>query len=128
MTLAFLCAFGWLAALPFCPAGPEVFIGYVEGEYVALAPIDVARIESIGVRRGDALKAGDPIARLERQDAEIALRNAEAALAQANADLANIQYGRRPEEIAATVLLLAGPDGAFYVGATLSPNGGDIMY
>jgi 3-oxoacyl-[acyl-carrier protein] reductase len=34
----------------------------------------------------------------------------------------------RPEEIAATALLLAGPHGAFYVGATLSPNGGDVMY
>jgi 3-oxoacyl-[acyl-carrier protein] reductase len=34
----------------------------------------------------------------------------------------------RPEEIAATALLLAGPEGGFYVGATLSPNGGDIMY
>ena len=28
----------------------------------------------------------------------------------------------RPEEIAATALLLAGPDGGFYVGATLSPE------
>jgi 3-oxoacyl-[acyl-carrier protein] reductase len=34
----------------------------------------------------------------------------------------------RPREIAATALLLAGPDGGFYVGATLSPNGGDVMY
>jgi 3-oxoacyl-[acyl-carrier protein] reductase len=34
----------------------------------------------------------------------------------------------RPEEIAATALLLAGPQGGFYVGATLSPNGGDVMY
>jgi 3-oxoacyl-[acyl-carrier protein] reductase len=34
----------------------------------------------------------------------------------------------RPEEIAATALLLAGPDGGFYVGACLSPNGGDVMY
>ena len=34
----------------------------------------------------------------------------------------------RPEEIAATALLLAGPQGGFYVGACLSPNGGDIMY
>jgi 3-oxoacyl-[acyl-carrier protein] reductase len=33
-----------------------------------------------------------------------------------------------PEEMAATVLLLAGPQGGFYVGATLSPNGGDVMY
>jgi 3-oxoacyl-[acyl-carrier protein] reductase len=34
----------------------------------------------------------------------------------------------RPEEIAATALLLASPEGGFYVGATLSPNGGDVMY
>jgi 3-oxoacyl-[acyl-carrier protein] reductase len=34
----------------------------------------------------------------------------------------------RPEEIAATALLLAGPEAGFYVGATLSPNGGDVMY
>lgn len=34
----------------------------------------------------------------------------------------------RPEEIAATAVLLAGPQGGFYVGACLSPNGGDVMY
>lgn len=34
----------------------------------------------------------------------------------------------RAEEMAATALLLAGPGGAFYCGATLSPNGGDVMH
>ncbi len=33
-----------------------------------------------------------------------------------------------PEDIAATILLLAGPGGAFYAGACLSPNGGDLMH
>jgi 3-oxoacyl-[acyl-carrier protein] reductase len=33
----------------------------------------------------------------------------------------------RPEEIAPTAVLLASTDGDFYVGQTLSPNGGDIM-
>jgi 3-oxoacyl-[acyl-carrier protein] reductase len=32
----------------------------------------------------------------------------------------------RPEEIAATVAFLAGDDAAFFVGATLSPNGGIV--
>jgi 3-oxoacyl-[acyl-carrier protein] reductase len=43
---------------------------------------------------------------------------------------ARLPIGRfgRPEEIAATALLLAGPDGGFYAGALLSPNGGDVMY
>jgi 3-oxoacyl-[acyl-carrier protein] reductase len=47
---------------------------------------------------------------------------------QAFIDALPIHRFGRPEEIAATALLLAGPDGAFYVGATLSPNGGDVMY
>jgi 3-oxoacyl-[acyl-carrier protein] reductase len=43
---------------------------------------------------------------------------------------ASLPAGRlgQPEEIAATALLLAGPGGTFYAGATLSPNGGDIMH
>ncbi|HET6307570.1 MAG TPA: 3-oxoacyl-ACP reductase family protein [Rhodopila sp.] len=44
--------------------------------------------------------------------------------------IAALPAGRfgRAEEIAATALLLAGPQGGFYVGATLSPNGGDVMH
>ncbi len=34
----------------------------------------------------------------------------------------------QPEEITATALLLAGPNGGFYVGACLSPYGGDVMH
>jgi HlyD family secretion protein len=45
--------------------------------------------------------AGQTIASVETTDAEIAVRNAEGGLAQAQAELANILYGRRPEEIAA---------------------------
>ncbi len=102
MIFAALCKYAWIAAVaPFCAPTTEAYVGYVEGEYVAVAPIDVARIDSQSVRRGDVLKAGETIARLETADAEIALRNAEAALAQAKADLANLQKGRRPEEIAA---------------------------
>ena len=43
---------------------------------------------------------------------------------------ASLPAGRlgRPEDIAATALLLAGPGGDFYIGACLSPNGGDVMH
>ncbi len=43
--------------------------------------------------------------------------------------MAELPIGRfaSPEEIAPTALLLASADGAFYVGQTLSPNGGDVM-
>jgi 3-oxoacyl-[acyl-carrier protein] reductase len=44
--------------------------------------------------------------------------------------IAALPAGRfgQPQEIAATALLLAGPHGGFYVGACLSPNGGDVMH
>jgi 3-oxoacyl-[acyl-carrier protein] reductase len=43
--------------------------------------------------------------------------------------LAELPIGRagRVEEIAPTALLLASEDGAYYLGATLNPNGGDVM-
>jgi HlyD family secretion protein len=102
VTSAALCALALIGhLLPGCGPPASAVVGYVEGEYVAIAPIEVARIAGETVRRGDALKAGDPVASLEATDAEIAVANAESALAQAKSDLANIQYGRRPEEIAA---------------------------
>jgi len=102
MMLGALCSIGFLASwLSFCPAPSASVVGYVEGEYVQIAPIDVARIVALDVRRGDFVTAGQTIASVETADAEIAVRNAEGALAEAKAGLANILYGRRPEEIAA---------------------------
>jgi HlyD family secretion protein len=102
MILETLCAFQLIAALlPACAPAAPVAVGYVEGEYVQIAPIDTARILALSVRRGDLVKSGDPIARVEAEDAEIAVRNAEGQVAQSEAEYANIIYGRRPEEIAA---------------------------
>ena len=60
-------------------------------------------------------------------DTDLVRQNSEAWQAEFKARLPIGRFGR-VEEIAATALLLAGPDGGFYVGALLSPNGGDIMY
>jgi HlyD family secretion protein len=102
MILETICALTLIARiLPACAPPSNAAVGYIEGEYVNIAPIEVARVATEYVRRGDKLKAGDRIATLETTDAEIAVHNAEAALGQARAELANILYGRRPEEIAA---------------------------
>ena len=63
------------------------------GEYVLVAPIETAQIVSLDVRRGDPVRAGQPLGRLERRDAEIAVAQAEAALTQAESQLANLQQG-----------------------------------
>ena len=97
----FLCALPLVGALlGSCGGTGPLATGYVEGDYVLSAPLDVARIETIAVKRGDRVKSGEPIATLESDDAVIAVAQATAALGQARAQLANLQEGRRPEEVA----------------------------
>ncbi len=97
----FFCALPLISSLvASCGAGAPLATGYVEGDYVLMAPLDVARVETISVRRGDRVKAGASLAAMETQDAEIAVQLATAALGQARAQLANLQEGRRPEEVA----------------------------
>ncbi len=83
-----------------CAVPPPLAVGYVEGEFVLLAPIEVAEVRTVAVRRGDRVTAGHAVAELEAGDATIAVAQAEAALAQAEAELADLKIGKRPEEIA----------------------------
>ena len=57
-TMSFLCAIP-LAAWLFSACGPAapLAVGYVEGEFVLLAPIEVAQVETVSVRRGDRVNA-----------------------------------------------------------------------
>lgn len=84
-----------------CPDTSPLAVGYVEGEFVLVAPIETAEIVSVMVRRGDRVAADAPLVELEKRDAEIVVAQARANLAKAESNLANLQQGRRPEEIAA---------------------------
>lgn len=97
--MSFLCSIPVLAALVTCEPGP-LAVGYVEGEFVLLAPIETASVESLAVRRGDRVAAGSAVAALEDSDVLIAIAQAKASVAQAEAELANLKIGKRPEEIA----------------------------
>lgn len=97
----------WICALPFvtvlfsaCGPAEPLAVGYVEGEYVLLAPYDVAQINAVEVHKGERLPSGAVVARLETQDAEIAVSEADAAYRQAAAQLDNLKRGKRAEEIA----------------------------
>lgn len=95
-----VCAIPLLSALfTACAPPPPFATGYVEGEYVLVAPVTVTQIASIAVARGDRVTAGAPLVEMERRDAEIALNQSEAALAQAQSQLADLKEGKRPEEI-----------------------------
>jgi HlyD family secretion protein len=100
--MSILCAIPFAAALfSACAAGPDVLaVGYVEGDYVLLAPTEVGQVSEVRVQRGQRVEKGDVLARMDSTAAEIAVAQAEAALAEAEAQLANLQEGKRPEEIA----------------------------
>lgn len=104
----------WWCAIPVvaglfsgCGTDPTLGVGYVEGDYVLVAPIETAEIASVAVRRGERVEKGAPLAALMRTDAEIAVAQASAAVGQASAQLADLKVGKRPEEIAVLAAALA---------------------
>ncbi|WP_274423763.1 HlyD family secretion protein [Chelativorans sp. YIM 93263] len=99
--MSMLCAMPFIGLLFSACAVPQpLAVGYVEGEYVLLAPIEAGQVQAVNVRRGDRVEAGDTIARLEQKEVEIAVAQAQATLAEAEAQLANLKQGKRKEEIA----------------------------
>lgn len=98
--MSLICAVPLLSALfSACDTPPPFATGYVEGDFVLIAPIAVAQVSAVTVTRGDHVEAGAPLVAMEKRDAEIALAEARAAEARAASQLANLQEGRRPEEI-----------------------------
>jgi HlyD family secretion protein len=80
--------------------GGTTFQGYVEGEFVQVAPEIGGRIVELAVDRGDRVQQGDPLFRIASSEAESAVAQARAELARAEAQLANLKEGQRPPEIA----------------------------
>jgi HlyD family secretion protein len=78
----------------------EVFTGYVEGEFVEVAPETGGRIVFLDVSRGDRVAEGQVLFRLDATEAEAAVAEARAGLARSEAQLANLRQGQRPPEIA----------------------------
>lgn len=99
--MSFLCSIPILAGLiSGCPvADGAVAAGYVEGEHIILAPYENAQVLTLGVKRGDRVHPGSVLASLDDTDVKIAVSEAHAVLAQAEAQLGNLKEGRRPEEI-----------------------------
>jgi len=61
----------------------------------------IGRVKDIYVDRGDQVKAGDVLLRLEDDEQQAQLKLAEAQLTAAKARLAELEAGSRPEEVAA---------------------------
>jgi HlyD family secretion protein len=88
-----------LAACGADPGG-ATFQGYVEGDFIAVAPEVGGRIAELAVRRGSVVESGALLFRLDDAEAAAAVEEAEAELARAKAQLMNLRQGQRPPEIA----------------------------
>src|SRR5438045_8785716 len=70
-----------------CSNAPQDrFQGYVEGEFVYVASPLAGQLESLQVRRGDQVKAGDPLFALDETAEKAALDQARAALVLSEAE------------------------------------------
>lgn len=81
--------------------------GYVEGEFVYLSSSQAGTLTQLSVERGQAVAAGTPVFSLEAVDETAALRQAQHQLEATRAQLADLQTGKRPPEIAVTRAQLA---------------------
>jgi len=68
---------------------------------VSLAFETSGRVAEVAVEMGDAVQAGDVLARLDDRRLALQVQQAQAAVALAEAQLAQLQAGPRPEEVAA---------------------------
>jgi HlyD family secretion protein len=82
-------------------ADPNLFQGYIEGEYVYVAAPLAGALTRLHVQRGQSLKAGDALFELERESETAARKQAADQLAEASARLENLRKGKRPSEIEA---------------------------
>ncbi|MCP4539621.1 MAG: HlyD family efflux transporter periplasmic adaptor subunit [Chloroflexi bacterium] len=87
--------------------GPIAASGFIEGEQVVVASETSGRIAEMMVDRGDDVLAGDVLVRLDDAMLQSQRLEAEAGMATANANLARVLAGVRPEQVAAAQAVLA---------------------
>jgi len=85
---------------------PTSLQGYIEGTYVYVSPQQGGRIVERPAGAGTSVKQGEVLVRLDDANEVQALAGAQARLAQAQAQLENLQSGKRPEELAVLVAQL----------------------
>jgi HlyD family secretion protein len=101
MRTAFVHA-AWLLALAGCSVPPSgTYQGYLEGEFVYLAPPLAGTLTRLAVNRGDEVQPGQLLFTLNNAPETAAQHEAEQRLAQGRARQLNLQKGRRPSELAA---------------------------
>jgi multidrug efflux pump subunit AcrA (membrane-fusion protein) len=86
----------------------SVFVGSLQSpRFVTIKPQVEGRIKQLFIKEGDRVQQGQPIVSLQNDDAQAVLQQRIAAQQQAGANLALLQAGTRPEQIAQARATLA---------------------
>ena len=107
-TIVRLLRTGCVLALAACSErAPDVYQGYVEGEFVNVATSAAGTLNQLLVKRGDSVAANARLFVLDAIDATAAEKAAQEQLRSAEAHLADMERGKRPPEIDVTRAQLA---------------------
>lgn len=102
MRHATLGLFSSIAALALGACGadaPATYQGYVEGEYVHVAPAVGGRLDKLLVQRGQTIEAKAPLFNLEADAETAAKQQADEQLKATQAQLADLKVGKRKTEL-----------------------------
>jgi HlyD family secretion protein len=116
-------ALPFLAALPLVLGGcsepaTDAYSGYAEADYVRLASPLGGTVSKLYLQRGTRVAAGAPAFVLEQDNERAARLQALAHLQRAEATVADLKKGRRPEEVAVTEQQLAQAQAALTLSRT----------
>ncbi len=96
---------GLITLVPACQSSANGttlrFSGVIEGAQAAVVAEMGGRVIELAADEGDAVQAGQVLARLDDAALQVQVKQAQAAVRAAEADLAQVQVGARSEEIAA---------------------------
>lgn len=91
---------GWLWWSTQRQVGPAAWQGYVEADFVDVAPVEAGRLTVLFVGRGDRVAQAAPLFRQDDTEERAARDQAARQLAQAEMQLKNLEAGGKPTEIA----------------------------
>lgn len=88
-----------MSILPGAATAPGGYVGYLEADYVYVAPTSAGRIVNIAVHEGETISAGQVLFALDDRQQQAMLDAANARVASARATLDNLVTGSRQQEI-----------------------------
>lgn len=81
-------------------SGSKTYLGSVEAKFVLVGALSSGRLSEVKAIKGHKISKGEPLFSLDGSVADTLIAQAEAAMKTAEANLADLQAGKRPEELA----------------------------